>query len=98
MNKDSFIKATELLGNANSAMCSAIEAFAKEEGSIRFWGEVENASCEPILGIVARDGEVYAESISDSISLDDLTSNELFEICNKIMCGAYKSAIFSNSY
>lgn len=98
MKKEMLENAVNQFSTANSAMCSAIEECVKElsnnsQKAISFISEIDCATCEPIVKAIydRMDGCTYAVSVQeDYISLDDLTGNELFEICNHLMAGNYK--------
>ena len=90
MDRSLFEKSLEMFGKANSSMIEAIEVFVREKGDVKFWGEVDCASCEPIYGVGLVDDEVMALGVNDNVSLDDLTSNELYEIVNKLMGEMYE--------
>lgn len=103
--------ALDILSEANSAMISAItevmKTIAKENNKktciIKFEEEIDNASSEPITGILLRkDGSVLAttslmlSSEGDELDepmgydLDDITSNEYFNICTYLNDGRYE--------
>ena len=92
------MKALDALSEANDTMIKAIETSVKEltdngKKTILFRNEVDCATCDPIAQLTFdnEDDSVYAGSVNDDeISLDDLTSNELYEITNLLMAGNYE--------
>ena len=91
MDRSLFEKSVEMFSKANVSMVEAIEVFVREKGDVKFWSEVDNASCEPIYGLgLGDDGEVMALCVNDNVGLDDLTANELYEIVNKLMGEMYE--------
>ena len=105
--------ALDILSEANSAMISAItevmKTIAKENGKetcvVKFNDEIDNASSEPITGLLLRkDGSILATTdltlSSDGAELDepmgydldDITSNEYFDICTYLNDGGYEIA------
>lgn len=103
--------ALDILSEANSAMISAItevmKTIAKENGKetciVKFNDEIDNASNEPITGLLLRkDGSILATTdltlSSDGAELDepmgydldDITSNEYFDICTYLNDGSYE--------
>lgn len=103
--------ALDILSEANSAMISAItevmKTIAKENDRetciVKFNDEIDNASSEPITGILLRkDGSILATTdltlSSDGAELDepmvydldDITSNEYFDICTYLNNGDYE--------
>lgn len=103
--------ALDILSEANSAMISAItevmKTIAKENNKetciVKFNDEIDNASSEPITGLLLRkDGSILATTdltlSSDGVELDepmgydldDITSNEYFDICTYLNNGDYE--------
>lgn len=103
--------ALDILSEANSAMISAItevmKTIAKENDRetciVKFNDEIDNASSEPITGLLLRkDGSILATTdltlSSDGAELDepmgydldDITSNEYFDICTYLNDGGYE--------
>ena len=95
MKKEFLEKAVNLFSEANSAMISAIEECAKEltdNGNkvILFKNSIDGVYSDPIvqLDYIKKEDCIYAVTEQeDYISLDDLSGNELFEICNHLMAG-----------
>lgn len=112
MNKKCVLgNALDILSEANSAMISAItevmKTIAKENNKetciVKFNDEIDNASSEPITGLLLRkDGSILATTdltlSSDGAELDepmgydldDITSNEYFDICTYLNNGGYE--------
>lgn len=112
MNKKCVLgNALDILSEANSAMISAItevmKTIAKENNKetciVKFNDEIDNASSEPITGLLLRkDGSILATTdltlSSDGAELDepmgydldDITSNEYFDICTYLNDGGYE--------
>lgn len=103
--------ALDILSEANTAMISAIievmKTIAKENDKdicvIKFYDEIDNASSEPITGLLLRkNGSVLATTdltlSSNSAELDepmgydldDITSNDYFDICTYLNDGSYE--------
>lgn len=89
MDRSLFEKSLVKFREGTSSMVEAIEVFVKEKGDVKFFGEVDCASCEPLYGVGLVDDEVMALGVNDNVSLDDLTSNELYAIVCKLMCELY---------
>ena len=98
MNRTILESAVNQYSTANSAMCSAIEENVKElingdsNNVILFKSEIDCATCDPLVQLEYSEDDdcTYGVSdVEDYISLDDLTGNELFEICNQLMTGNY---------
>ena len=98
MKREILENAVNQFATANSAMCSAIEECVKEIADngkkvVLFKQEIDCATCDPLVQAIydKMDACVYAVSDQEEyISLDDLTGNELFEICNHLMAGNYE--------
>ena len=89
MDRSLFEKSLLKFRESTSSMVEAIEVFVKEKGDVKFFGDVDCASCEPLYGVGLVDDEVMALGVNDNVSLDDLTSNELYAIVCKLMCELY---------
>ena len=89
MDRSLFEKSLLKFREGTSSMVEAIEVFVKEKGDVKFFGDVDCASCEPLYGVGLVDDEVMALGVNDNVSLDDLTSNELYAIVCKLMCELY---------
>lgn len=96
-NRECLVNAVEKFSQVNCEMIDAIETYVKKvtnegEKVVSFKGEIDCASCEPIVKLTysCDDDSTYAVSdCEDFTDLSDLTGNELFEICNHLMAKNY---------
>lgn len=91
--RDEVLSALNKLSEANTAMAVAIERCVDElventDRNIIFKNEIDCSSTDPITGLYYDNG-VVVETDYDEMALDDLTANELFEICNNLIAGNY---------
>lgn len=95
-NSEKMANAVELFGNANSVMIDALNEVGKQiccNKEIMFDNDIDATTSNPIFGMGydKEDGLAYVLDVNDSRwDLDDLTGNELFVICNKIMANNWK--------
>lgn len=90
--------ATNMLSEANNAMIDAItetfntivEMDKEKRSQIIFEGSIDVASSEPLLGLMIDEtNTIVATTAFTDYCLDDLTANELFEICYRLNDGQY---------
>ena len=91
--------ATNMLSEANNAMIDAItetfntivEVDKEKRSQIIFEGSIDVASSEPLLGLMIDEtNTIVATTTLMDYCLDDLTANELFEICYRLNDGQYR--------
>jgi hypothetical protein len=98
MKREVLESAVNQFSTANSTMCSAIEEYVKELADngnkvVLFKSVIDCATCDPLVQAIydrMDDCTYIVSDQEDYISLDDLTGNELFEICNHLMAGNYE--------